>query len=69
MYAFLALVFIVHITQTSLLTQNVKAILSYGGWGGSQFFSWAMSPANRTATVNSILKLVAEYKLDGIDFE
>jgi chitinase len=50
--------------------QGVKAILAYGGWGGSVYFSYGFgSPANRTQTVNAILKLVDEYDLDGIDFE
>lgn len=50
--------------------QDVDAILSIGGWTGSQYFSIAMAtPANRTAFVQAVLDLVSKYDLDGIDFE
>ena len=50
--------------------QNVTAILSVGGWGGSRFFSSAVATdANRTAFVKAILNEVGKYKLDGIEIE
>lgn len=50
--------------------QNVGAILSVGGWGGSRFFSTAVGDeTNRTAFIQSLLSLVSEYGLDGLDFE
>jgi chitinase len=49
---------------------HVAAILSVGGWTGSQYFSTAMgSAANRTAFVHAVLSLVKTYDLDGIDFD
>ncbi|EIN09004.1 glycoside hydrolase [Punctularia strigosozonata HHB-11173 SS5] len=49
---------------------GVKAILSLGGWGGSQFFSTAMGSAqNRTRFVQELLEIVSEYDLDGVDFD
>lgn len=50
--------------------QNVLAIASVGGWGGSQFFSSAVATdANRTAFANAIVNLVSQYQLDGIEIE
>ncbi|KAJ7728778.1 glycoside hydrolase family 18 protein [Mycena metata] len=49
---------------------SVPALLSIGGWTGSQYYSSAVgSPANRTAFINAILALVSKYNLDGIDFD
>ncbi|OLN96114.1 Chitinase A1 [Colletotrichum chlorophyti] len=49
---------------------NVKALVSIGGWTGSRFFSSSIgSPANRTAFVKTVLDLVATYDLDGVDFD
>ncbi|KAF8886493.1 glycoside hydrolase family 18 protein [Infundibulicybe gibba] len=49
---------------------NVSALLSIGGWTGSQYFSTAVATAaNRTLFVQSVLGLVSKYKLDGIDFD
>jgi chitinase len=45
-------------------------MMSIGGWGGSRFFSTAVATeANRTAFAAAILKVVSQYKLDGIEFE
>jgi chitinase len=50
--------------------QNVKALVSLGGWTGSRFFSTAFgSAANRTAFVQTVNKFASKYKLDGLDFE
>ncbi|THH18711.1 hypothetical protein EW146_g2328 [Bondarzewia mesenterica] len=49
---------------------NVNAILSVGGWTGSQYFSTAVSTdANRTAFAQAVMKLVSQYGLDGIEFD
>ncbi|KZV73512.1 glycoside hydrolase family 18 protein [Peniophora sp. CONT] len=49
---------------------NVKSILSLGGWYGSRFFSNLIAtPENRTALANSILDLASTYSLDGIEFD
>lgn len=50
--------------------QDVTAILSVGGWSGSQFFSSAVATdANRTAFAEAILNVVGTYNLDGLEFE
>ncbi|KAI0633477.1 chitinase [Trametes polyzona] len=49
---------------------NVKALVSIGGWTGSRYFSnHVATPANRTAFVKTITNLVTQYNLDGIDFD
>ncbi|KAI0701975.1 glycoside hydrolase [Cytidiella melzeri] len=49
---------------------NVAAILTIGGWSGSQYFSTAVNSAtNRTAFVQAVLQLVEKYDLDGVDFD
>ncbi|PPQ82606.1 hypothetical protein CVT25_007120 [Psilocybe cyanescens] len=49
---------------------DVKAVLSIGGWAGSQHFSTIMStPENRTTFVKTVLDTVSKYNLDGIDFD
>ncbi|KAK2058009.1 family 18 glycosyl hydrolase [Colletotrichum caudatum] len=49
---------------------NVKALVSMGGWTGSIYFSSAIAtPENRTAFVKTALDLVAQYDLDGLDFD
>ncbi|KAJ7669315.1 glycoside hydrolase family 18 protein, partial [Mycena polygramma] len=51
-------------------SHNVAALLSIGGWSGSQYFSTAVATAeNRAAFVNAITLLVTNYSLDGIDFD
>ncbi|KAJ7245987.1 hypothetical protein C8J57DRAFT_1241771 [Mycena rebaudengoi] len=49
---------------------KVKAILSIGGWTGSQYYSRLVNTsASRTKFVNTVMGLVTTYTLDGIDFE
>ncbi|KAK2012516.1 family 18 glycosyl hydrolase [Colletotrichum eremochloae] len=49
---------------------NVKALMTVGGWTGSRYFSTAIgSPENRTAYVQKCLDLVQQYDLDGLDFD
>ncbi|KAI9444238.1 glycoside hydrolase family 18 protein [Lactarius indigo] len=49
---------------------NVHALLSIGGWTGSQYFSSAVATdANRTAFAQAVMKLVSTYNLDGIEFD
>ncbi|KAI0829744.1 chitinase [Trametes gibbosa] len=49
---------------------NVKALVSIGGWTGSRWYSSNVATkANRTAFVKSITKLATKYNLDGIDFD
>ncbi|KAK7439400.1 hypothetical protein VKT23_017621 [Stygiomarasmius scandens] len=55
---------------SSAKENNVDALLSIGGWTGSQYFSTAVGSAeNRTAFVKTVLGLVSQYDLDGIDFD
>ncbi|TFK49389.1 glycoside hydrolase [Heliocybe sulcata] len=49
---------------------NVKAILTIGGWTGSAYFSSSVATAqNRTGFVNAVMQVVSKYDLDGIDFD
>ncbi|KAJ7885186.1 glycoside hydrolase family 18 protein [Mycena olivaceomarginata] len=49
---------------------GVTALLSIGGWTGSQYYSTAVATSeNRTAFVSAVLDLVSKYDLDGIDFD
>ncbi|ESK96283.1 glycoside hydrolase family 18 protein [Moniliophthora roreri MCA 2997] len=49
---------------------NVQALLSIGGWTGSRYFSSAVATQeSRTAFVKTIVDLVNQYDLDGIDFD
>ncbi|KAI0694388.1 glycoside hydrolase family 18 protein [Cerioporus squamosus] len=49
---------------------GTKVVLSIGGWGGSYWFSQAMSSsANRTTFVNACVSAVNTYNLDGIDID
>ncbi|KAF8217758.1 glycoside hydrolase family 18 protein [Mycena galopus ATCC 62051] len=51
-------------------SNGVSALLSIGGWSGSQYYSTAVATAaNRTAFAQTILNLVTQYDLDGIDFD
>lgn len=50
--------------------QNVAAILTLGGWDGSQYFSSDVATdANRSAFAKAIQNVVSTYKLDGVEFE
>lgn len=54
----------------SLWAQNVKALVSIGGWTGSRYFSTSLgSAANRTVFVKTCMDLINQYQLDGLDFE
>ncbi|KAJ8076967.1 hypothetical protein PM082_001390 [Marasmius tenuissimus] len=49
---------------------HVGALVSFGGWTGSRFFSPAVgSPENRTAFVKTVTDFATKYDLDGIDFD
>ncbi|KAJ7282704.1 chitinase [Mycena rebaudengoi] len=49
---------------------NVKAGLSIGGWGGSQYFSSNLASASsRTSFVTSVTNLIKKYDLDLVDFD
>ncbi|KAH9930546.1 glycoside hydrolase [Epithele typhae] len=58
-------------TFVGLAHQNgVKAMLTVGGWSGSQYFSTAVATeANRTAFVKTCTDLISKYNLDGLDFD
>ncbi|EIN11117.1 glycoside hydrolase family 18 protein [Punctularia strigosozonata HHB-11173 SS5] len=50
--------------------KGTKIVLSIGGWGGSYYFSQAMSTsANRTKFVNAAVSAVNTYGLAGIDID
>ncbi|KIY71383.1 glycoside hydrolase family 18 protein [Cylindrobasidium torrendii FP15055 ss-10] len=49
---------------------NVTALISLGGWSGSRYFSSAVAtPENRTLFAQTVMDLVTEYELDGVDFD
>ncbi|KAI0047940.1 glycoside hydrolase family 18 protein [Auriscalpium vulgare] len=49
---------------------NVKALLSIGGWGGGTNYSTIVGDAtHRSGFVKTIADLVKQYSLDGIDFD
>jgi GH18 family chitinase len=49
---------------------NVKVLISIGGWGwDAQFEEIAADPLKRAAFVNQALKVVDEYEFDGIDVD
>jgi chitinase len=59
-----------HNYQPIFFLQDVKALLSLGGWTGSQWFSTNVRTAeNRTAFVKTVTNIVQQYNLDGVDFE
>ncbi|KAL2831314.1 hypothetical protein BJY01DRAFT_240141 [Aspergillus pseudoustus] len=55
--------------------EDVKRIISFGGWGYStepetyNILREAMSPPNREAFATNLAAFVAEHKLDGVDFD
>lgn len=50
--------------------QDVNAILSLGGWGGSCYFSSSVGSAeNRTAFAKTVMAAVSKYNLDGVEFD
>ncbi|KAI0661423.1 chitinase [Cubamyces menziesii] len=51
-------------------SNNVKALVSVGGWGGSHFYSANVgSAANRTTFVKTLTDFASKYDIDGIDFD
>ncbi len=53
-----------------MFLQNVVAMLSIGGWTGSRWFSTHVRTAtNRTLFISSLLNVVKQYGLDGLEFE
>ncbi|KAG6833050.1 hypothetical protein H0H87_012061 [Tephrocybe sp. NHM501043] len=55
---------------TQAKSNNVKALLSIGGWTGSRFFSnHVATEQNRTAFVNTCYNLLKNNNLDGLDFD
>lgn len=51
-------------------SHNVNALITIGGWTGSQFFSSNVATAaNRTIFVKTLTQLVTKYQLDGLDFD
>jgi len=55
-----------HLTSS----KNVSALLSVGGWTGSQHFSSSVAtPENRTAFANALTNFASKNSLDGLDFE
>jgi chitinase len=50
--------------------QNVKVLISVGGWGwDAQFEKMAANPSTRTAFVKNLVKIVALYQFDGADID
>ncbi|KAJ2776906.1 hypothetical protein H4R18_005433 [Coemansia javaensis] len=57
-------------TVKDIHAAGAKALLSIGGWNGSQNFSAiASSPAGSGAMAGAIIDLVEKYSLDGIDID
>lgn len=51
-------------------SHNVNALITIGGWTGSQFFSSNVATAaNRTILVKTVTQLATKYQLDGLDFD
>ncbi|KAF8271824.1 glycoside hydrolase superfamily [Lactarius quietus] len=49
---------------------GVLALLSVGGFGGSQFFSTAVATdANQTAFAQAVMNVVTQYGLDGVELD
>jgi len=43
--------------------------ITVGGWTGSEYFSTAVTPQNRSMFVQAVLNLVKQYDFDGINFD
>ncbi|KIY64510.1 glycoside hydrolase [Cylindrobasidium torrendii FP15055 ss-10] len=55
---------------TAAHANNVKAVISLGGWTGSIFFSSAVATAeNRTTFVKTVTDLAVQWDFDGLDFD
>jgi chitinase len=49
---------------------NLKVMVACGGWGGSGGFSeMSRSPENRKKFVESVIRFIKEYKLNGLDID
>jgi chitinase len=49
---------------------NLKVMIACGGWGGSGGFSeMARTPETRKKFVESVVRFIKEYKLDGLDID
>jgi len=54
----------------SITLQNVKALLTIGGWTGSIYWSSSVATVqNRTTFANNVAQFARTHNLDGIDFE
>ncbi len=50
--------------------QNVKVLISVGGWGlDQQFEKMAADPGTRAAFVQNLVKIVLQYQFDGADID
>ncbi len=50
--------------------QNVKVLISVGGWGwDAQFERLAASPSTRAAFVQNLVRVIDEYQFDGADID
>ncbi|KAJ2785182.1 hypothetical protein H4R18_000633, partial [Coemansia javaensis] len=55
---------------TGIQAKNAKAILSIGGWSGSNLISTILKdPATNAKFLDSMVALVDQYKLDGLDLD
>lgn len=52
-----------------LKNQGLKIVLSIGGWGADGFSDAALNPTSRKEFIDSIISVVNEYRLDGIDLD
>ncbi|ALL06948.1 glycoside hydrolase [Pedobacter sp. PACM 27299] len=48
---------------------SLKVLLSVGGWGSGRFSEMAALKANRTKFAEDCLRVIREFKLDGIDID
>lgn len=55
---------------TQGVSQNVKPMLSIGGWSGSKYFSSSVATEeNRTDFATAIANVVSQYNFAGVEFE
>jgi chitinase len=50
-------------------SKGVRFVISVGGWGASGFSPMAANPENRAKFVQSVVKAMNDYALDGIDLD
>ena len=54
----------------STIIQNVKALLTIGGWDNSIYWSSSVAtPQNRSVFAHNVAQIARVHKLDGVDFE